>query len=669
MASFIESVTKQVNAAMADIEHIKTQYTTPSDETKGTYQGNESPKVTPRSYANTVFKLPIQYIDPSCRFALSPIVANDLELVNTLDDSIPSMYDSTFCPDTSFAEQIVPMFQNEYTTDISFLQDTQQVIRDMDVFYPPTPITYDVPCDTIQNNWTTVKHDPKFMETYGYLEWNMLKEYNKNSIVLQSLTISNMLSPIMSFLIPILFLIFPFVILKIQSVPITWEIYLKVLKDIARHHFIGKALSVFENFSMQKMMYFLFLIGLYFFQMYQNTVQCLRFYKNVQRINEELCEWKRFRNHMSRRIELFLTKYDRISTYKPFCDCLRDHTEVLQEMYYMLEPIQPFSCSISKTTEIGYMLKCYYELNTNTEYENTILYCMGFEGYLRCLYGVHKQWKEGILNSTNFTIGAPDPIQVTEVDISGEKELNNNEPPCVMRNQFYPPHTHNENCVKNDVNLDTYTIITGPNASGKTTYLKTTAINVILSQQLGFGFYSECTMKPYTHIHSYLNIPDTSGRDSLFQAESRRCKTILESIQQHDTGHHFCIFDELYSGTNPKEATQSAYVFLQFLRQYNHVDLFLTTHYVSICDKWDTDAIRDETDSLTSKDSEGKYVRPIQNCKMNCDTLESGAHVPTFKLSPGISRIEGAIEILTNMDYPEEMLSMFYDSSPEIVNV
>jgi DNA mismatch repair ATPase MutS len=148
-------------------------------------------------------------------------------------------------------------------------------------------------------------------------------------------------------------------------------------------------------------------------------------------------------------------------------------------------------------------------------------------------------------------------------------------------------------------------------------------------------------MRPYTQIHSYLNIPDTSGRDSLFQAESRRCKEILEKIQT-DPGRQFCIFDELYSGTNPKEATKAAYAFLEYLRQYHHVDLFLTTHYVSICDEW----------SETTPDK-----RAIENYQMVVEETEK-RNIPTYKIARGISRIEGAVGILQDMEYPEEMIAM-----------
>jgi len=582
-------------------------------------------------YANKVFKLPIQYLSKDLHI-LNPIVVSDLELSVTLDNTIPSIYHCTFSPDTSFALQVMPMFQTHFTTDISFLRDTQTVIENMDSFFDKDK--YEVNCDLIQRQWTAVKHDPKFKETYGYLEWDFLDQYNQNATVLQSLTLANMLSPIMSFLLPILFILFPFVLLKIQGIPISLEMYFNILKGVAKDHFIGKAISIFESFTFQKLAHVLFMLGLYMFQMYQNTINCLRFYRNVQKINDELCAWKEFRAHSTCQLELFLDKNKNLPSYKPFCDELRKHLEVLQDIHYILEPICPFSCSMSKSTEIGYMLKCYYEFYKNIAFENTLVFCMGFEGYLRLMKGVNKQLRNGTVNKTAYVSHSVE-MSLLE-DISGIFHI---------KQQYYPPHKDEKTCVKNDVTLDNYGVITGPNASGKTTYLKNTAINVILSQQLGIGFYETCTMRPYSHIHSYLNIPDTSSRDSLFQAESRRCKEILEMIQTSKE-RHFCIFDELFSGTNPREATKSAYAFLEYLRKFTHVDLFLTTHYVTICDNW-------------KKNDE---LRAIQNYKMNVLHEESsGKTKPTYLISEGISRVEGALGVLEDLNYPAEMISMIID--------
>jgi DNA mismatch repair ATPase MutS len=145
-----------------------------------------------------------------------------------------------------------------------------------------------------------------------------------------------------------------------------------------------------------------------------------------------------------------------------------------------------------------------------------------------------------------------------------------------------------------------------------------------------------------------LNIPDTSGRDSLFQAESRRCKEIIDIINNSTSGEqdiqprHFCIFDELYSGTNPSEATKSAYAFLLYISKRDSVDFILTTHYVSICKKL-------------------KRSNKIANYKMIVDMIDmpDGTNNVkyTYKMKKGISKIQGAILILEEMKYPSEIIN------------
>ena len=144
-----------------------------------------------------------------------------------------------------------------------------------------------------------------------------------------------------------------------------------------------------------------------------------------------------------------------------------------------------------------------------------------------------------------------------------------------------------------------------------------------------------------------MNIPDTSGRDSLFQAESRRCKDILDIIttEPETNSRHFCIFDELYSGTNPDEATKSAYSFLLYLTKYKNVNFILTTHYVSLCKKM-------------------KKSKNICNYKMIVNQTQDKTQDKTqnklqytYKIKKGISKIPGAIRILEDMNYPDEILN------------
>ena len=192
------------------------------------------------------------------------------------------------------------------------------------------------------------------------------------------------------------------------------------------------------------------------------------------------------------------------------------------------------------------------------------------------------------------------------------------------------------NPVKNTISFNKNMIITGPNASGKTTILKSTLINILLSQQFGCGFYESATIKPYKHIHCYLNIPDTSGRDSLFQAEARRCKEILDAVENNATDTHFCAFDELYSGTNPDEAEKSAISFMKYITKYKNVSLLLTTHFIKVCKKLEK-------------------ASTIVNCKMISEK-KNNELIHTYELKEGISDVKGGIMVLRQMNYPKEII-------------
>jgi len=571
----------------------------------------------PQIKIDSNFKLPISYIDPSQLFTLSEIVANDLELTMSPNNS-KTMYDYLFLPKHRFAKDIIEKWKEQYTTNKEYLQDTQQVIMDMSI-YKDSMLSnkYQVSCEKITTIWEDLKLENNFLDRYGFLDWEMLAHLNESSFFLQTLTIMNVLSPAVSLLIPFLFLLFPFIILKIQGIPITFEIYFMVLKDLARNHFIGKALMTMESLSWDKVIYLIITFGLYVMQIYQNIHLCQNFYKNIIQINENLIAMRDFTKYSIQSMENMLVVFKLVPSYEKISIDARLHCEELKQLYSELQYVRNFEHSANKFSEVGYMLKCYYRLHSNKDYENSLRYAVGFEGYVNNLTGVHDNILAGNLSFSEF-------------DLSGN---------CAFEQQFYPPLI-DETPVKNDCDFNKNMIISSPNKSGKTTILKTTTINIIFTQQLGCGFYKSAKLNPYTHIHSYLNIPDTSGRDSLFQAESRRCKEIIDIIQEYNDPlkyRHFCIFDELYSGTNPEEASQAGHAFLKYLINYDNVNFILTTHYFSICKKF-----------LKSK--------RVENYKMDVLVLENGAFEYTYKIKKGISKIKGGVRVLKDMNYPEEII-------------
>ena len=150
-------------------------------------------------------------------------------------------------------------------------------------------------------------------------------------------------------------------------------------------------------------------------------------------------------------------------------------------------------------------------------------------------------------------------------------------------------------------------------------------------------------MKIYNYIHAYINIPDTSGRDSLFQAEARRCKEILNLVTNNSKDkNHFCVFDELYSGTNPYEAVGSAYSLIKYLTSYDNINFILTTHYIELCNKFE------EIDTI--KNCNMKIIETIDE-----NTLENNFEY-TYKLATGISGIKGGTKVLNDLNYPKSIV-------------
>ena len=202
-----------------------------------------------------------------------------------------------------------------------------------------------------------------------------------------------------------------------------------------------------------------------------------------------------------------------------------------------------------------------------------------------------------------------------------------------LKNMYYP---NLENPVKNSIDISKNHIITGPNAAGKTTLIKASIINLLISQQIGYGYFDKGKSSTYKHIHCYLNIPDSCSRDSLFQAEARRCKNIIDEIKKYPNDTHFCIFDELYSGTNPYEAISSAYSYLTYISKNKNIKFLLTTHFIRLCN------LLEKHKNIVNKSMKTTIVNNDPNY--------------TYKITNGISRIKGGVCVLKQLNYPNEII-------------
>ena len=125
----------------------------------------------------------------------------------------------------------------------------------------------------------------------------------------------------------------------------------------------------------------------------------------------------------------------------------------------------------------------------------------------------------------------------------------------------------------------------------------------------------------------------------MHQAEARRCKNILDVIEESgNTTRHFCIFDELYSGTNPYEAIGSATSFLKYLNKNKNITYMITTHFLDLCRRLNKE-------------------KCVLNSHMKIDKVGDD-FTYSYKLAEGISDIKGGIKVLKDLEYPEEIITM-----------
>ena len=465
--------------------------------------------------------------------------------------------------------------------------------------------------------WNELKIDNGFKDRYLFVEWDIIEFLNRSQWFLQFISIYNLMSPLISLLIPIIILIIPFFIIKLKGLSLTIQEYIQVLKIVAHQNAIGKLFLVnFNNINAQEKFYILISAIFYLFSIYQNFMVCVRFNNNMKNIHSHFNEIKIYLNHTINSMENYLTYSTLLKTYETFNKTIHDKLLVLKNIQKKICAITEYNMfNFSKIKEIGYVLKCFYELHTDHIYDDAIMYSLGFNGYIDCINGLQNNIIDGKINFVSYT----DKLKETKFEKSYYASLKNLKP------------------IKNTIKLKKNMIITGPNASGKTTILKSTIINIILSQQFGCGFFDSGKLKPFKYIHCYLNIPDTSGRDSLFQAEARRCKEILDVIDNNKDETHFCAFDEIYSGTNPDEAQLSAIAFMKYITKNTNVFCILTTHFIKICKKLEK-------------------TKMIKNYKMKSENFNNSL-IYKYILEEGISNIKGGIRVLQQMNYPIEIIN------------
>ena len=203
----------------------------------------------------------------------------------------------------------------------------------------------------------------------------------------------------------------------------------------------------------------------------------------------------------------------------------------------------------------------------------------------------------------------------------------------ILGNMKHPELT---NTVSNPIKLDKHLIVTGPNAAGKTTYVKSLLWNIILSQSFGIVRSSYANINLYDAIVHHDRIKDSIGDVSLFEAEMFKIKEVLNKCKLYKNVIYF--LDEPLHSTPPVDGSAMLKSYLLYLANNYNINMLLTTHYFSI-----------------SK-LELSYPDKFRNISME-SSLVKGKFTFPYKIKKGNSTQSISIELLKEKEFPEELIS------------
>eukprot|EP00798_Chlamydomonas_sp_ICE-L_P014366 gene14366-biopygen23416 len=202
--------------------------------------------------------------------------------------------------------------------------------------------------------------------------------------------------------------------------------------------------------------------------------------------------------------------------------------------------------------------------------------------------------------------------------------------------------------VENDWAFDTVrnALLTGPNAGGKSTLMKSVLLSVLMAQTLGLApCRGGMSLSPFGVICSHINVPDSQVcGESLFEAEMKRAKECVALLERARADGRFAlvVMDEIFSSTNPVEGISGAFATAKKLATFDNAVNIISTHYTYLA----------KLAMVKKEGSDGflyrAYKMPVV---MGCGTIGK-----PYRLKPGISTQFVALEIMRASGFDNDIV-------------
>ena len=198
---------------------------------------------------------------------------------------------------------------------------------------------------------------------------------------------------------------------------------------------------------------------------------------------------------------------------------------------------------------------------------------------------------------------------------------------CIKAKEIYHPLV--EDPVSNSIDAQKSVLFTGSNASGKSTFLKTIALNQIFAQTIYTCLASSYETGFFKVLSSMALSDNILGKESYFVVEIKSLRRIFNELSDTPV---LCFIDEVLRGTNTKERIAASSQILKSLVSDNAL-VFAATHDIEL-----TQILEDEMENM-------HFSETINDREVLFD----------YKLKKGAANSRNAIKLLEVYGFDEKI--------------
>lgn len=363
------------------------------------------------------------------------------------------------------------------------------------------------------------------------------------------LTISNaykiIISPILSATSPLLYILVPFVILRLMRLKLPFKFFVKMMWNqsgmisvpFVKNAFLATVIKWFSKF----LSVYLYIQNIYnSYNTSKTTLQIVNFFQGkLEKIKAILGVGTQLKEN--------------------FCNYIDPNPECFKR----IENGEIYTGETSIFANKGRILKDFYQF---VEKKDDFLVVLNGIGLIDCYLGIAGK----LLEKTYYSI---------------PRILDDKKPKLNIK-ELWHPAVSKDKVVRNGIEFNgrkrNY-ILTGPNAAGKSTFIKSVFMNIYLAQTIGICNSGQMQYTPFSYLLTGIRNKDSQGAESLFEAEVHKIRDYLDIIKKKgENGMTFSILDEVFTSTNYQEGFAASKGLCYTIGKMKNSLHIVATHYTKL---------------------------------------------------------------------------------------